>query len=142
MEYFTSPEQESRLRAEHENRLHQEQDRLRMVRSRSTFTSLLPVPLSPPDRHFFVEPDGHVYLGEVKPENECPHHLMVGGSVYGVDTLFLREVHAFTARHERYMIVFQMRKDYSSYARIYPARMICDTEELILEDVQEDLNLS
>ena len=143
MEYFTTPEQESRLHREYQQRLDQEQDRLRMIRARSTCVSLSPPPFpSHPDRLFFVEPDGHMYLGEIKPENECPHHPIAGGAYYGVDDLFLREVQSFTARHSRYVVIFQMRKGYSSRAGIYPARMVCDTEELILEDVQEDLHLS
>lgn len=143
MEYFTTPEQEGRLQREYQQRLDQEQDRLRMIRTRSTCVSLSPPPLSsPPDRLFFVEPDGRIYLGEIKPENECPHHSMEGGACYGLDALFLREIQSFTARHSGFVVIFQMRKGYSSRAGIYPARMVCDTEELIVEDVQEDLHLS
>ena len=142
MEYFTTPEQEDRLRTIYQHRMDEEQDRLRLARSCSHRFSTSPRHLSPPDRLFFVEPDGHVYLGEVKPENECPHHPMEGGSSYGVDALFLREVQVFTARPERYMVIFQIRKGYSPHSGIYPARMICDTEEMVLEDIQEDLNLS
>jgi hypothetical protein len=110
----------------------QEQDRYRA--SRVLGNRLSPRTIVPPLRLFFVEPEGHIYLGEVKPENECPHHLRMGGACYGIDTFFLREVQEFTARHERYMVIFTMKKDYSPYAGIYPARMVSDTEEILLEE--------
>jgi hypothetical protein len=132
MEYFTSPEQEARLHAIHRQQVEQEQDRIRTTRFISSFTTPRPIPPSP--RIFFVEPEGHVYFGEIKPENECPHHLMAGGASYGVDALFLREVQDFTRRNERYMIVFTLRKEYSYRAGIYPARMVSDKEELLLEE--------
>jgi hypothetical protein len=136
MEYFTTPEQEAYLQALYREQLEQEQDRIRAVRVISSFVS--PRPLTPPDRMFFVEPDGHIYLGEIKPEKECPHHRMVGGGSYEVDAFFLREVQDFTQRNERYMIVFTMRKGYSSHAGVYPARMVSDTEEMVLEEPCEE----
>lgn len=135
MEYFTTPEQESRLHALYRQQQEQEQDRIRSARIISSFIS--PRVFTPPDRIFYVEPEGHIYLGEIKPENECPHHLMQGGASYEVDSLFLREVQEFTRRNERYVVLFTMRKGYSSYAGVYPARMISDKEELVLEEERD-----
>ncbi len=132
MEYFTTPEQEAHLQAMYRRQQEQEQDRLRASRVISSLITARP--LLQPDRIFFVEPEGHVYLGEIKPENECPHHLMNGGAMYGVDSLFLREVQEFTSRNARYAVIFTIRKDYSTHAGIYPARMVSDTEELVLEE--------
>ena len=137
MEYFTTPEQEARLQAMYRRQQEQEQDSLRASRAISSIVTARP--LLHPDRIFFVEPEGHIYLGESKPENECPHHLMAGGAMYGVDSLFLREVQEFTGRNARYAVIFTIRKEYSPYAGIYPARMVSDTEELVLEEFPESL---
>lgn len=133
IDYFTSPEQEQVFKARYQKRWEQEQDRVWMNRHRLQS----PLVVQEEDRIFFVEPDGSVYLGEVKPENLCPCHPMVGGHSYGVDPMFIREVHEFTARHRRYMVVFEMRKGYYYRAGIYPARIVSENEEIILEEQQE-----
>ena len=133
MEYFTSVEQEHIFRARFQKRWEQQQDSIRTSRYR--------VPgyqeLQEEDRIFFVEPDGSIYLGEVHPNTICPCYPMAGGSTYGVDPMFISEVQEFTQRHNRYMIIFRMCKEYSRKAGIYPARMITDTEECVLEETRE-----
>ena len=133
IDYFTSPEQEQAFKARYQKRWEQEQDLLWMNRHRIQSSRMI----EEEDRVFFVEPDGSVYLGEIKPENLCPHHLMVGGKSYGVDPMFLREAHEFIARHNRYMVIFQMKKGYHYRAGIYPARMISENEEIVLEEEPE-----
>ena len=134
MEYFTTAEQEQVFRQNYQQRLAAEQDRLR---GRLHRTSSSPrQEIQEEDRYFYVEPEG-VYGGEVKPGAECPLHRVEGGGVYEVDPLFLREVQEFVQRHSRYMIVFHIRRDYSQRAGVYPARMVADQEELVLEDVSQ-----
>ena len=130
MEYFTTAEQERAFRLRYQKRWEQEQDRVR--------TSLFRVvrrELQEQDRIFFVEPDGSVYLTEVNPNNLCPCHPVDGGNTYVMDDTFLGEVQDFTRRHSRFMIVFYMCREYSRKANIFPARMIAENEELILEDM-------
>ena len=134
IDYFTSPEQEQAFKIRYQKRWEQEQDLLWMNRHRNHN----PHPVQEEDRVFFVEPDGFVYLGEVKPENLCPCHLVVGGKSYGIDPMFLREAHRFIARHDRYMVVFQMRKGYHSRAGIYPTRMVSENEEIVLEEQEQE----
>lgn len=134
MDYFTTFKQEQVFRERYQKRWEQEQDRIRMNRYRNPGQPSI----QEEDRIFFVEPDGSVYLGEVKPEAICPPYSMEGGNAYGVDPVFMREVHEFTQRNPRYMVVFTMRKGYSYRAGIYPARMVSDKEEVILEQEQEE----
>lgn len=133
MEYITTAEQEQPFQERYQQRLATEQDRIRMAHHRAPGSPYQEI--QEEDRSFFVEP-GAVYLGEVKPGAECPLVRTEGGTVYEVDPIFLGEVQAFVQRHVRYMVVFQMRRDYSQRSRVYPARMIADGEELCLEDMR------
>ncbi len=129
MEYFTSPEQELSFRVRYQKRWEDEQDRLRSLIHRQQATARI----QEEDRIFFVEPDG-IYLGEVHPSTRCPPTQQVGGWSYGVDPIFIREVLDFTRRHSQYVVIFHMCRDYSRRAGIFPARMVADGEELVLED--------
>jgi hypothetical protein len=135
MEYFTSKEQEEKIAERYRKRMEQEQDRIRnsLYRHRGGMRQ----DLQEEDRIFFVESDGNVYLGEIKPENLCPPCLMEGGSWYGVDTIFLREVNDFVRHHSQYVVIFHIKRGYSHQASIFPARMIADQDELMLEDFSE-----
>jgi hypothetical protein len=90
-------------------------------------------PVKEEDRIFFVEEDGRVYLGEIHPKKECPMGHVQGGGSYGVDFMFVHEVEEFLKKNKRYVVIFEMRRDYSSRAGIYPARMISADDELRLE---------
>jgi hypothetical protein len=130
MEYFTTAEQEQAFQHRYQKRWEQEQDRIRSSRFRAPGHQ----EIQEDDRMFFVEPDGSVYLGEVKPDTLCPTYPHPGGKCYEVDPLFLREVQAFTQHHSRYMVVFRMDKGYSHRSGVYPARMVSENEELVLEE--------
>ena len=134
MEYFTSKEQELQIAERHRKRIEQEQDRVR----HSLYRQLTRQEIEEEDRIFFVEPDGSVYLGEVRPDTICPIHSMDGGGYYGVDSMFLREVQEFVQHHRQYVVIFHIRRGYSYCAGIYPARMVADQEELMLEDDSEN----
>ncbi len=129
MDYYTSLEQELEIQERYQNRCEKEQDRMRGSLYRVSS------PVREEDRIFFVEEDGRIYLGEIHPKKECPMGQVNGGGSYGVDFMFVREVEEFLKRNKRYVVIFEMRRDYSSRAGIYPARMISADEELILEDI-------
>ena len=133
MEYFTSITQEQEFNARFTKRYENLQDSVRMCR--------FPTPgqreLQEEDRVFFVEPDGSIYLGEVQPKMICPCYPVTGGTTYGIDPLFIGEVQDFIQRNHRYMIVFRMCKKYSRKAGIYPARIVSDMEEVMLEEQEE-----
>jgi len=128
MDYFTSREQEAFLREAYEARWREEQDRHRMRRHRVEIHR----PPQEQDRIFFVE-EGVVYLGEVHPTTLCPHSSVAGGGCYGIDYQYMDNVQRFIQRHSRYMVVFTMDRGYSYRSGIYPARMVADGEELVLE---------
>lgn len=130
MDYFTTSEQEEVFKKRYQKRWEQEQDRIRMSR----YGVPGQVTIQEDDRIFFVEPDGSIYLGEVRPDRVCPLHYVVGGNSYGIDPLFMREVQEFTQRNSRYMVVFTIRKGYSHRAGIYPVRMVSEKEEIVLEE--------
>lgn len=136
MDYYTTAEQELEIKERYRIRYEREQDRIRGALHRA--------PITPPkeeDRMFLVEEDGHVYLGEVKPERRCPTGPVPGGGSYGIDFLFAREVEQFLKRNKKYAITFEMRRNYSRSAGIYPARITSMEEELLLEDVEIDLSM-
>jgi hypothetical protein len=130
MEYLTSAEQEQVFNHRYQKRWEQEQDSLRT----SMFRVKERKELQEEDRIFFVEPDGNVYLNTIGHNNICPQHHVMGGKVYIVDPMFIREVQEFTRRHQRYMIVFSMRKEYSNKAGVFPARMVTEHEDIELEE--------
>jgi|LauGreDrversion4_2_1035121.scaffolds.fasta_scaffold117026_3 hypothetical protein len=131
MDYYTTAEQESEMQERYQRRCDQEQDRMRGSLYRVAST------IKEEDRIFFVEEDGRIYLGEIHPKRECPIGQVTGGGSYGVDFMFVREVEEFLKRSKRYVVIFQMRRDYSTRAGIYPARMISADEELMLEEVPQ-----
>jgi hypothetical protein len=132
MDYYTTLEQEREIQERYQARCDQERDRMRGSLYR------VASPVKEEDRIFFVEEDGRVYLGEIHPKRECPMGQVQGGGSYGVDFMFVREVEEFLKRNKRYVVIFEMRRDYSSRAGIYPARMISADEELHLEDLPTD----
>lgn len=133
MEYFTSKEQELQIAERYRKRMEEEQDRIRHSLYRSLGGARQEI--QEEDRIFFVEPDGNVYLGEVRPEMICPKYCVEGGACYGVDSMFLREVQEFVQRHSQYVTIFHIKRGYSRQAGIFPARMVANQEELMLEDV-------
>ena len=134
MEYFTSKEQESQFTERYRKRVEQEQDRIRFSFYRIQSGTSQEIPED--DRIFFVEQDG-VYMGEVKPENKCPSYLMEGGAYYGIDNVFLQEATTFIQHHSRYVVIFHIKRGYSRHAGIFPARMIAEQEEIMLESSLE-----
>lgn len=135
MEYFTSKEQEFLFSEGYRNRMEKEQDRLRYSLYRHMGGTRQEI--QEDDRMFFVEPDGNIYLGAVKPERICPRHKMDEGMCYEVDSMFLREVQEFVQRHPSYVVIFNIKRGYSRHAGVFPARMVADHEELILEDMSQ-----
>jgi len=134
MDYYTTAQQESEFKERYQHRLIQEQDRMR-----GSLYKVSSSPIREEDRIFIVESDGRVYLGEVKPERECPIHPVAGGGSYGVDFMFAREVEIFLKKNKSYAVTFEMRRNYSHRVGIYPARMTSNDEELVLEDFGENL---
>jgi len=129
MEYFTSDSQERILHDAYLQRWREEQDR---VRERKYRLQRAPSPIQEPDRIFFVEPDGRVYLGEVREDRICPSSLPPYGRSYGIDSAYERDVAEFIQRHPRYMVVFSLVPGYSRQAGIHPAQMVADGEELTM----------
>lgn len=135
MEYFTSKEQELIIEERYRKKIEQEQDRIR--NSLFRYYEVKRYEPEEEDRIFFVEPCGNVYLGEVKEKNKCPTHHVQGGRCYEIDSIFLKDVQEFVRNHSRYVIIFRIRKGYSYRAGIYPARIVSDDNELILENYLE-----
>lgn len=131
MDYYTTAEQELEIKERYRVRYEKEQDRLR-----GSLHRVGAVQPREEDRMFFVEEDGRVYLGEVKPERLCPMAPVPGGGSYGVDFMFVREVEEFLKRNKKYVVTFEMRRNYSHRAGIYPARLTSAEEEFVAEDVE------
>ncbi len=139
MEYYTSEAQERELYERYMNKVKEKQDQIQGLRLTPRFMPNEYSFIPQPERHFIVE-NGKVYLGQVDDRNKCPDGYVMGGRSYGVDYMFSSEVQKFVAKHNKYMVVFNISgrcngtQKYCGGQGIYPARMVADFEELILED--------
>lgn len=137
MEYYTSKEQEEILESKYMEKLMLSQDRIRSMKNLGKKEFILK-----PDRLFLVE-NGKVYLERVDPRCECPTKLVQGGKCYEIDYDFINQVQDFVRRHDKYMVVFSIsgrysgEKEYRGGGGIYPARMVADFDELVLEDEEK-----
>jgi hypothetical protein len=139
MEYYTSEAQERELNEIYMNKVKEKQDKIQGLRLTPRFMSNEYTFISQPERIFIVE-DQKVYLGQVDEKNRCPTGYTMGGKSYGVDYMFTEDVQKFVKRHNKYMVIFNVSgrcngtKKYCGGQGIYPARMVADFEEIILED--------
>ena len=139
MEYYTSDTQEKELYEKYMNKVKEKQNQFQGLRFTPRFISNEYSFIPQLERIFIVE-NGKVYLGQVDDKNICPESCVIGGKSYGVDYMFGTEVQKFVEKHKKYMIIFNVsgrcngKERYCGGQGIYPARMIADFEELILED--------
>lgn len=142
MDYYTSESQERELNEKYMVKVKEIQDQNRVpigfgLQKNRKFTYI-----PEPDRIFIIENE-KVYLGQVDEKNICPQGYIMGGRSYGIDYMFMNEVQEFVKRHKKYMVIFNVSgrydgtKKYCGGQGIYPARMIADFEELILEDEEK-----
>ena len=142
MEYYTSEAQEYELNEKYMNKIKERQDQIRgsMNYSSQRHKEYQSIPL--PDRIFMIE-DDKVYLGQVDEKNLCPQRYVIGGKSYGIDYMFGAEVEKFVMKYKKYMVIFSLSKSSGSGMKYcggqgaYPARMISDLEELVLEDPEK-----
>lgn len=142
MDYYTSEAQENELNEKYMKKVRERQDQFNIPISLGLQKNREPIYIPEPDRIFIVENE-KVYLGEVNEKNICPQGYVIGGKSYGIDYNFMKEVQEFVGRHKKYMVIFSVsgrygsKKKYCGGQGIYPARMIADFEELILEDEEK-----
>jgi len=139
MEYYTSEAQERKLYEKYMNKVREKQDQIQGLRLTPRFMPNEYTFIPQPERMFIVE-NGKVYLEQVDEINRCPEGHMMGGRSYGIDYMFTTEVQNFLKKHTKYMVIFNVSgccngtKKYCGGQGVYPARMVGDFEELILED--------
>ena len=105
MQYYTTAEQEKRLREAYSRALEVKQAEID-ARQRTTgriqkYTARAQVLQEP--RVFIVE-DGIVYLGSVGEAHRCPSASVAGGGTYTCDERFAAAIHAFVERYPRYTV--------------------------------------
>jgi hypothetical protein len=138
MEYYTSESQERELNERYMTKVRNRQDQIRCGFYKNKELAYIPES----DRIFIVE-DGKVYLEQVDKKKECPQGYVVGGRSYSIDYMFAGEIHRFMEKHKKYMIIFSvsgrfgLSKKYCGGQGVYPARIVADFEELILEDEEK-----
>jgi len=142
MEYYTTEIQEKNLNEKHMEKIKERQDQIRGSMNYSLSRNKQYQFIPPTDRIFIVEND-KVYLGQVDETNICPQRYVIGGKTYGIDNMFGDEVEKFVMRHKKYMVIFSLSSSLGSSMKycggqgVYPARMVADFEELILEDPEK-----
>jgi len=139
MEYYTSESQENELNEKHMNKIKERQDHIYGLKNSSLRQNNTYQIISPPDRIFIIEND-KIYLGQVDEKNLCPQSYVIGGRSYGIDNMFGEDVVKFVTRHKKYMVIFSLSNVSGKYCGglgVYPARMVADFEELILEDPEK-----
>jgi hypothetical protein len=142
MEYYTTEEQERGLHEKYMDAVREVQDKIhggmysRVQRNREY--NYIPQP----DRIFYVE-NGKVYLSMIGEKYECPNRYVLGGKCYIVDYSFMVDIQKFVEKHKNYMIIFSISsrygptKEYHAGHGVYPARIVADNEELVLEDEEK-----
>ena len=114
MEYFTSEAYERGLDEEYKKQITKKQAEIDEIQRRTKEIQKYTAYgyISKQDRVFYVEEDGKVYYGEVKPENECPNKLVSGGKKYILDSNFELYIMEFKNKHKRYIIKFMVDGKY------------------------------
>jgi hypothetical protein len=138
MEYYTSESQERELNERYMAKVRDRQDQIRFSLHKNREVLSIPEP----DRIFIIE-DGKVYLEQVDKKTECPQGYVMGGRSYCIDYMFAGDIQRFMGKHKKYMIIFSvsgrfgLSKKYCGGYGVYPARIVGDFEELILEDEEK-----
>jgi hypothetical protein len=96
--------------------------------------------ISKPDRVFFVEEDGNIYVNEVIPENICPKEQVEGGEKYVLDSNFDFYIQQFIGKYKRYKVIFSPDGKYGPTAcycssiGALPARLESYDGEILIAD--------
>lgn len=142
MDYYTSEFQERELNEKYMVKVRERQDQIRTPIGFGFQKNQKSIYIPELDRIFIIENE-KVYLGQVDNKNICPQGYVMGGRSYGIDYMFMSKVQEFVKRHKKYMVIFSISGRYDGTHKycggqgIYPARMIADFEELILEDEEK-----